>query len=110
LNWALLAAGIVATALINVPFGYWRGYAKREGKRLEWILAIHIPVPAVVLFRRLAGTGYSLADIPLILLFVLAYFIGQRAGSTLESKVHSVAGSTTRCIYTGLRMLNRRRD
>ncbi len=31
---------------INIPFGYWRANVKKFS--LQWILAVHIPVPFII--------------------------------------------------------------
>lgn len=69
-----LVAG--ATFLLNLPFGYWRGSARKF--TAKWIAAIHAPVPLVVAMRLAAGVRWQLANLPLL---VGAYFLGQLAGS-----------------------------
>jgi hypothetical protein len=85
-TWFVL--GLIITFLVNVPFGFWRAHAKRTGNKLEWALAVHLPVPLVVLMRYLAGLGWSASGAPFMLLFVLAYFLGQRTGGKLYTKAH----------------------
>lgn len=109
MNTLQVALATLATMLLNIPFGYWRGEAKRRGSRLEWVAAIHLPVPAVALMRRFVGLTLSLKYIPVLALFVAAYFTGQRIGSTIENLVHRETGKQTRCIYVGLQTLLARR-
>ncbi len=85
-SWFII--GLVVTFLVNIPFGFWRAYAKRTGNKLEWALAVHLPVPLVVLMRYLAGLSWNASGVPFILTFVLAYFLGQRTGGRLYSEAH----------------------
>jgi len=85
-SWFII--GLIVTFLVNIPFGFWRAHAKETGNKLEWALAVHLPVPLVVLMRYLAGLSWSLEGAPLILVFVLAYFLGQRTGGRLYQRAH----------------------
>ncbi|WP_297507954.1 hypothetical protein [Thermococcus sp.] len=85
-HWFIL--GLIVTFIVNIPFGFWRAHAKRTGNKVEWALAVHLPVPLVVLMRYLAGLSWNLEGAPLILTFVLAYFLGQRTGGRLYSSAH----------------------
>ncbi|WP_297550697.1 hypothetical protein [Thermococcus sp.] len=85
-SWFII--GLVVTFLVNIPFGFWRAHAKRTGNKLEWALAVHLPVPLVVLMRYLAGLSWNASGVPFILTFVLAYFLGQRTGGRLYSEAH----------------------
>lgn len=69
----LVAAG---TFLVNLPFGYWRGGARKFTAR--WIAAIHAPVPLVVALRLVAGVRWQLGNLPVLL---GAYFLGQLMGA-----------------------------
>ncbi|WP_297536294.1 hypothetical protein [Thermococcus sp.] len=80
--------GLIITFLINIPFGFWRAHAKRTGNKMEWALAVHLPVPIVVLMRYLAGLSWNPSGTPMMLVFVLAYFLGQRTGGKLYWKAH----------------------
>jgi hypothetical protein len=69
----ILAA--LATFVLNIPFGYVRqGYKKFS---LMWFIAIHAPIPFVVLFRHLFGLGFELYTYPVM---VTAFFLGQFTG------------------------------
>ncbi len=83
-QWFII--GLIVTFIVNIPFGFWRAHAKRTGNRIEWILAVHLPVPLVILMRYLAGLSWNLEGAPLILIFVLAYFLGQRTGGKLYAR------------------------
>ncbi len=63
--------------LINLPFGYWRFKATRFSK--HWMLAVHIPVPFVVLLRIFSGFGWNI--IPLLM---LSFAAGQFTGGKLR--------------------------
>ncbi len=73
----LLAAGVVAA--LNLPFGFWRAGLTRFTPR--WIVAVHAPVPLVVLVRVLAGLGWHLVTFPVL---VAAFFTGQFVGGRLR--------------------------
>lgn len=73
--------------LLNVPFGFWR-----EGTRKfswQWILAIHLPVPLVVLLRVYSGLGWRPVSFPVL---IGAFFLGQYAGARLRSCYEAPAG------------------
>ena len=63
-------------ALINVPFGYWRGNEQKLSKR--WFLAIHSSVPFVIAIRLLSGLGWQFITFPVM---ISTFFGGQYAGS-----------------------------
>ena len=64
--------------LLNIPFGYWR--ANHKKLTLQWFLAIHIPIPFVVLIRFLFKLGFKLYTYPFI---VLSFYLGQLFGAKL---------------------------
>lgn len=69
------------TFLLNLPFGWWR-----EGSRkfsVAWFLAIHLPVPFIILVRQAFGVRLVWTTVPFLL---LAYFLGQFAGSRLRAR------------------------
>jgi len=74
----LLVAALVLA--VNVPFGYWRaGVPKRS---FPWFVAVHAPVPIVILLRWASGLGFRLETLPVML---LAYFGGQVLGGRLRA-------------------------
>jgi hypothetical protein len=83
MNIIWFTIGLLITFFVNIPFGFWRADARRRGSKLEWALAVHLPVPLVVVLRRLAGVAWNVEGVPLIALFVVAYFLGQRTGGRL---------------------------
>jgi len=47
---------------------------------LQWILAIHLPVPAIIILRLFSGIGFELYTYPIL---IAAFFTGQLLGSKL---------------------------
>ncbi|MCB0729611.1 MAG: hypothetical protein KDC88_01150 [Ignavibacteriae bacterium] len=64
--------------IINLPFGYWRSTVPKFS--LKWFLAIHVPVPIVILLRIYSDVGFEFYTYPI---FVGAFFLGQFLGSRL---------------------------
>jgi hypothetical protein len=73
-----LWAVAVVVFLINLPFGYWR--AGVPFRTRQWMLAVHLPVPAVIALRVFSGIGWEPVSFPVI---VGAFFFGQLAGGRL---------------------------
>ncbi|MFQ5456873.1 MAG: hypothetical protein ACE5FC_00260 [Myxococcota bacterium] len=71
----------LAVLLLNLPFGYWRGGVEKFSR--PWFLAIHVPVPFVILMRVTSGLGWQLASFPII---VGAFFLGQFLGGKLRRR------------------------
>ena len=65
--------------ILNIPFGYWRTNVKKFS--LQWILAIHLPVPFVIGLRLLSGLGFQFVTYPAL---VGAFFAGQLLGSKIH--------------------------
>ena len=78
LAWAL---AILATLVINLPFGYWRAGVRKFSP--AWFVAVHAAVPMVVGLRLALGIPFRWAVFPL---FVLAYFGGQAVGARLRAR------------------------
>jgi hypothetical protein len=68
--------------IINIPFGYWRGGQKKYS--LKWFLAIHIPIPFIILLRIYSGVGFEWCTYPYM---ITAFFFGQLAGSKLRALI-----------------------
>ncbi|MBI1931928.1 MAG: hypothetical protein HYS24_05265 [Ignavibacteriales bacterium] len=67
----------IAVLLLNLPFGYWRSKVKKFS--FQWFLAIHIPVPFVILLRIYSNIGFELYTYPVLIgSFFLGQFIGAR--------------------------------
>jgi len=99
--------GLAVTFLVNVVAGYWRAYAKRTRSRVEWVLAVHAPVPLVVLLRRLAGVGFSTTSLPALAAFVAAYFLGQRIGGMIHGIAARRIGAPSRFLLRDLAYIMR---
>jgi len=71
----------VATVVffLNVPFGWWRSRVRRFSR--QWLMAVHLPVPAVVALRIITGLGWYFATFPVL---VGAFLFGQLAGGGLN--------------------------
>ncbi|HEY3296482.1 MAG TPA: hypothetical protein VGL38_13720 [bacterium] len=69
---------LVATIVffLNIPFGVWRSKVRKFS--LQWILAIHLPVPMIIALRMYSGLGFQLYTFPIM---IGAFFFGQFAGS-----------------------------
>lgn len=72
-----LVAGLVL--LLNLPFGFWRAMARKFS--LQWVLAIHVPVPFVIGLRFASGLGWRLGTFPVL---IGAFFTGQFVGGRLR--------------------------
>jgi len=49
---------MILVFLINFPFGYWRFNTARFSR--QWMMAIHIPVPFVIILRIFSGFGWKI--------------------------------------------------
>jgi hypothetical protein len=74
-----LALVALAVFILNLPFGYWRAGTRKFS--WQWALAIHLPVPFVVLLRLYAGLGWHWSTFPVL---IAAFFLGQSAGARLR--------------------------
>ena len=75
-------AVLIGVLLLNIPFGYWRASTRKFS--LPWVLAIHLPVPFVVILRSCSGIEWTLATLPLPL---IAFFLGQYLGARMHSRM-----------------------
>jgi hypothetical protein len=66
--------------LLNIFFGYWRTNVKRFS--LEWIFAVHIPVPFIIAFRIFIELGWEFYTFPIL---ISAFFLGQFIGGKIFS-------------------------
>ena len=78
-----LAIVTTTVALINIPFGFWRASVKKFS--LQWFLAVHIPVPFVVLLRIYGGIGFAFYT---YIFLVSAFFGGQQVGAGIKKYNH----------------------
>ena len=84
--------------ILNLPFGYWRANVRKYG--LQWALAIHIPVPFVIIARIYSNIGFELYTYPIL---VVAFFLGQFAGKYFYTKRKSLGQSPlTSCLVMDL--------
>jgi hypothetical protein len=67
---------ILLAFLINLPFGYMRKRSKKYS--FKWFLAIHLPVPLIVITRLLFHVDYNY-----IPLFILSSIFGQILGGRI---------------------------
>jgi hypothetical protein len=74
--FALYAVAVLATFLVNLPFGWWRAGLHKFSA--AWFVAVHAAVPVVIGLRVALGLPFRWAALPA---FVLAYFGGQYVGS-----------------------------
>ena len=70
---------LVTMFLVNILFGYWRANTRKFS--IQWIMAIHIPVPLAI-GLRLWLLGWSW---PMLPLFIATFFTGQYAGGKLRN-------------------------
>lgn len=80
-QWTAYAIALTVTFLVNLPCGYWRAGVRKFSP--AWFVAVHAPVPVVVLTRFALGLPFRWALLPL---FVAAYFGGQYLGSRLRAR------------------------
>jgi len=67
--------------LLNLPFGYWRARVRKFS--FQWILAVHLPVPLVIIVRMLGGVGWHIKTFPIL---AGAYFMGQYLGGSFYTQ------------------------
>jgi len=84
----------IIVLILNIPFGYWRANVKRFS--LQWFLAIHLPVPVIILLRLISGTGFEINS---FVVLVAAFFLGQFAGLQIFKKMSLISATPlTSCI------------
>ena len=71
-----LAIVSFAVAFVNMPFGYWRASVRKFS--LQWFLAVHIPVPVIIVLRIFGGIGFAFYT---YIFMISAFFIGQQIGA-----------------------------
>jgi hypothetical protein len=69
----------VTVTAVNLPFGFWRAGLQRF--TVAWFVAVHAPVPIVVVLRLFSGLGFQLSTVPVL---VTAYFVGQFVGGRIR--------------------------
>lgn len=86
-----------ATFVLNIPFGYWRANVKKFS--LQWILAVHIPVPIIIAMRIFSNLGFAWYTYVFI---VAAFFLGQKYGGYLLKKFKQHHEKTSSCLVMDL--------
>jgi hypothetical protein len=77
----LITLVIAVIFVINIVFGYWRANTRKFS--LQWIGAIHLPVPMAIGLRLwLLGWNWLLVPV-----FVLDFAAGQYAGGRIRSLI-----------------------
>lgn len=67
--------------VLNIPFGFWRASVKKFS--WKWFLAVHLPIPFVVLLRFGFGLGFQFYTYPFL---IAGFFIGQMIGAKYYKK------------------------
>ncbi len=83
--------------VVNLPFGYWRSNTKPL--TLVWALAVHLPVPFIVVLRLAAGLGWRLQY---IIPMVLCFFAGQFTGGRIRGRMAATGRPLTSCLVIDL--------
>jgi hypothetical protein len=83
--------------LLNLPFGYWRAGVPRFS--VPWVLAIHLPVPAIVALRLSLGIGWAWFSFPPL---VGAFFLGQYCGAGLKRRWQAWGRGSSLCLAMDL--------
>jgi hypothetical protein len=79
--WLNILFIAVIDFIVNVPCGFWREGTRRFSP--AWFLAIHLPIPLVVILRKVTGIGYVWYTFPI---FFAAYMGGQFLGSRIRRR------------------------
>jgi len=88
-----LAIVTILVFIIDIPFGFWRASVRKLS--LQWFLAIHIPVPFIILLRIYGGIGFAFYT---YIFLVGAFFLGQRFGAYLYKKKEHLYEKIMICI------------
>jgi len=89
----VLAIVSIAVFILNIPFGYWRINVRKFS--LQWVLAVHIPVPFVIALRLLNDIGFAWYT---YIFLVAAFFLGQKTGALLHKKLETKCNETSSCL------------
>ena len=80
LEWRV-ACTCIATIIVNLPFGYFRGGFRRLS--FWWFVGIHAPVPFVILIRRFHHLDLTWEMAPFML---GSYLVGQIIGKLIYTR------------------------
>ncbi len=83
--------------LLNIPFGYWRDNVKKFS--LQWILAVHIPVPIIIALRLLTTIGFAWFT---YVFLVGAFFLGQKLGGNIHRRISGSCSQSSSCLVMDL--------
>lgn len=83
--------------LFNIPFGYWRVNVKKFS--LQWVLAVHIPVPFIIALRFMTPIGFAWYT---YVFLVGAFFLGQRLGAVIHKRLVLKYGQVSSCLIMDL--------
>ena len=87
--------------LINIPFGYWRANVTRFS--FQFLLAIHVPVVLIILFRIFSGSGF---EVMTLFFTIPAFFLGQLMGAKiyLSRKINGLQPLTSCLVMDVIRV------
>ena len=85
----------------NIPFGYWRINVKKFS--LQWVLAVHIPVPFIIALRIFTSIGFAWYT---YVFLVSAFFLGQRLGASIHHYTEKTCAKTSSCLIMDLYRCN----
>ncbi len=94
----LLTISII-TLILNIPFGYWRANVRKFS--LQWVLAIHIPVPFIILMRVFSHVGFNWDT---YIFLIAAFFLGQKIGAYIHKHLEKIE-IVSSCLVMDLRRL-----
>ena len=83
--------------LLNIPFGYWRANVRKFS--LQWILAIHIPVLAIIALRIYTELGFAWY---IYVFMVTAFFTGQKVGALISGWMRTRYGTVGSFLFCDL--------
>ena len=93
-----LAIITLVVFISNIPFGYWRANVKKYS--WQWILAIHLPVPFIVLMRIYYHLGFAWQT---YVFMVAAFFWGQHLGGKLLQLFMKNGSAVTSCLVMDIK-------
>lgn len=83
--------------LLNIPFGYWRANVRKFS--LQWALAIHIPVPVIIVLRIFSDIGFAWVT---YVFLVSAFFAGQKHGYYFSRRMQAKYGLVSSSLFRDL--------
>lgn len=95
----------ISVFILNIPFGYWRANVKKFG--LQWVLAVHIPVPFIIALRIFEHIGFAWYT---YVFLVAAFFLGQKFGAFLHKYLLRHHHIVTSCLIMDVIRGTKRED